>query len=138
MEIAPMRRAETYHQGVQCELIDPKKLGRIQEDEEYDSEDDFSDRFSKVINRGRSGSERRPSVSTGITEVRKEKEVKKPVTEEAVIEARIMSRDEVKEVEKSQDFQEFLKTTSRYIERALGSEFNFRGEFFVEEEDEQM
>jgi hypothetical protein len=31
MEITPLKRADTYNQGVQCELIDPKKLGRIQE-----------------------------------------------------------------------------------------------------------
>lgn len=29
-----------------------------------------------------------------------------------------------------------MRTTSRYIERALGAEFDFRGEFFIDEENE--
>lgn len=119
--------------------MDPKKLGRIQEDDEYDSDDDFNDRFAALNLRGgrdRSGSERRPSITTGITEVRQVKEIKKPVIEESVIEARMMSRDEAKEVFKQADFQSFLRTTSRYCERALGAEFDFRGEFFTEEEED--
>jgi hypothetical protein len=27
-----------------------------------------------------------------------------------------------------------MQTSSRYIERALGAEFDFRGEFFIDEE----
>jgi hypothetical protein len=32
------------------------------------------------------------------------------------------------------DFQHFLNSSSRYIERALGAEFDFRGEFFIDED----
>lgn len=47
-----------------------------------------------------------------------------------------MSKDEAKQVFVEPDFQNFLKTTSRYVERALGAEFDFRGEFFIDEKDE--
>jgi hypothetical protein len=144
MEIVPIKKADSYHIGVQCEIIDPKKLKKIREEDEqdYDSEDDFNDRFSNLMNnkgggRSRSGSERRPSVTTGVAEVRRADTNKKPLVEESQIEARIMTKDEVKVVEKQSEFQEFLKTTSRYVERALGAEFDFRGDFFVDEEDEK-
>jgi hypothetical protein len=39
MEIAPKRKPETYTREVQCEIIDPKKLGKIAEEEENDSDD---------------------------------------------------------------------------------------------------
>lgn len=47
-----------------------------------------------------------------------------------------MSKDEAKKVMQQQDFQQFLAQSSRYIERALGAEFNFKGEFFVDDQDD--
>jgi hypothetical protein len=37
----------------------------------------------------------------------------------------------------STEFQSFLVSSSRYIERALGSEFDIRGTFFDCEEEEE-
>jgi hypothetical protein len=52
LEIAPKRKPETYTREVQCEIIDPKKLGKITEEDEDDS-DDFEkrmDRFGGINN----------------------------------------------------------------------------------------
>ena len=47
-EIAPKRKPETYSREVQCEIIDPKRLGKINEaDEDFDSDD--SDSFDRRI-----------------------------------------------------------------------------------------
>lgn len=107
---------------------------------EYDDEDnDFDARFNNMVNTGRprGQSERRDSIKTGVTEVVKKQEAKKPAMEEQQIEARLMSKDEVKQVIQEADFQSFLKTSARYVERALGAEFDFRGEFFIDEEDDK-
>lgn len=77
IEIVPKRKAETYTREIQCELIDPKKLGKIAEEDEDDS-DDFDNRFKNLIDRGgqarsTSGSEhRRESVKTGIVETKRD------------------------------------------------------------------
>lgn len=47
MEIAPKRKPETYAREVQCEIIDAKKLGKIAEEDEDDS-DDFDRKFDKL------------------------------------------------------------------------------------------
>lgn len=73
MEIAPKRKPETYTREVQCEIIDSKKLGKIAEEDENESDDyDFDNRF-KGINQQRSQSisSRRGSVTTGIVETRR-------------------------------------------------------------------
>lgn len=73
MEIAPKRKPETYTREVQCEIIDPKKLGKIAEADEDDSDDDFDNRFKNLNSGGprHRGSERRNSVTTGIVETRR-------------------------------------------------------------------
>ena len=53
LEIAPKRKPETYAREVQCEIIDPKKLGKIAEEDEDDDSDEFEkrlDRFSGQLN----------------------------------------------------------------------------------------
>ncbi len=84
IEIVPKRKAETYTREIQCELIDPKKLGKIAEEDEDDSYD-FDNRFKNMVDRsnhgGRSGSEhRRESVKTGIVETKRD--FKKLATQE--------------------------------------------------------
>jgi hypothetical protein len=74
MEIAPKRKPETYTREVQCEIIDPKKLGKIAEEDENDSDDyDFDNRFKGINQHPRSSSisSRRGSVTTGIVETRR-------------------------------------------------------------------
>ncbi len=73
MEIAPKRKPETYSREVQCEIIDPKKLGKIAEEDENDSDDyDFDNRFKgSNQQRSQSISSRRGSVTTGIVETRR-------------------------------------------------------------------
>jgi hypothetical protein len=86
-----------------------KKIKELSDDD-YASEDDLNDRFSNLMNnknggtRNRSGSERRPSVTTGVAEVRRADTTKKLLVEESQIEARIMTKDEVKVVEKQTEF----------------------------------
>ena len=51
LEIAPKRPADSYDKEIQCDLPDPRaqRLGRIAEDEEYDSwQNDFDSRFENV------------------------------------------------------------------------------------------
>lgn len=49
MEIAPKRKPETYTREVQCEIIDSKKLGKIAEEDENESDDyDFDNRFKGI------------------------------------------------------------------------------------------
>lgn len=45
-----------------------------------------------------------------------------------------LSKDEAKQVMSQPEFQQFLMKTSRYVERALGAEFDFKGEFFIDDE----
>lgn len=45
MEVAPKRKPETYTREIQCEIIDPKKLGKIREEDEDDDSDGFDRRF---------------------------------------------------------------------------------------------
>ena len=82
LEITAPKKRDTYNIGTQT---DPQKLGRIQEDEEYDDEDDFDARFRGMMNTGRGRADsaaRRDSIKTGVTEVVKKPEAKKPVMEE--------------------------------------------------------
>jgi hypothetical protein len=46
MEIAPKRKPETYAREVQCEIIDAKKLGKIAEEDE-DESDEFDKKFDR-------------------------------------------------------------------------------------------
>ena len=46
-----------------------------------------------------------------------------------------MPRDEAKALMKTDEFSKFLTKSSRYIERALGAEFFFNSEFFIDEGD---
>jgi len=48
-----------------------------------------------------------------------------------------MPKEEAKKVMQQQDFQQFLAKSSRYIERALGAEFHFKGDFFVDNKDDE-
>lgn len=51
LEIAPRRPADKYDKELQCDLPDPRqqRLGRIGEDDEYDSfQNDFDARFTDV------------------------------------------------------------------------------------------
>jgi len=52
LEIAGRRPPETYNKEIMCDLIDTSKqnrLGRIAEDDEYDSfQDDFENRFESM------------------------------------------------------------------------------------------
>ena len=45
---------------------------------------------------------------------------------------RELNKDEAREVMNTKEFESFLDNSSRFIERALGQEFNIRGDFFVE------
>lgn len=53
-----------------------------------------------------------------------------PVTKE-------MPKEDAKRVMASSEFQDFLVSSSRYIERALGAEFDVRGDFFVDDEESE-
>ena len=143
LEIAPKRKPETYAREVQCDIIDTKKLGKIAEEDE-DESDEFDkrfDRFSGQLNRQSSASlsARRGSVATGIVETKRETSnnfnqsksgFDKTFTD---MDLKEMPKDEAKKIMQQSDFQQFLAQSSRYIERALGSEFNFKGEFFVDD-----
>jgi hypothetical protein len=48
VEIIPKKKPDTYAREVQCEIIDPKKLGKINEEDEDDS-DDYMDNFDRRI-----------------------------------------------------------------------------------------
>ena len=51
LEIAPIKPADKYDKEIMCDLPDPKasRLGRIQEDDEYDNwQNDFDSRFEGV------------------------------------------------------------------------------------------
>ena len=106
LEIAPKRKPETYTREVQCEIIDPKKLGKIAEEDEDDS-DDFEkrmDRFGGINNQrnGGSVSGRRGSFATGIVETKRENAAPStlarqdlPLTETEIKE---MPKDEAKKI----------------------------------------
>jgi len=85
---------------------------------------------------GRRGSERPPSVTTGIVETRRTDIKKQTTLTEKQATMTEMPKDEAKKVMQQSDFQEFLTTTSKYIERALGAEFDFRGDFFIDDHQE--
>ena len=144
LEIAPKRKPETYSREVQCEILDPKKLGKITGADEDDSDD--SDSFDRRImgamnSRARAGSSgrgsissgRRGSVTTGIVETVRKAAPKPQENKTVEPEAKEMSKDEAKQLMATNEFQTFLETTSRYVERALGAEFDYRGEFFIDE-----
>lgn len=104
MEVAPKRKPETYTREVQCEIIDPKKLNKIKEDEDEDDSDDFEKRFTALQmnrggNRSRSGSERRGSVTTGIVETRRadNSQIKRTMDRQYTeADTKEMSKDEAK------------------------------------------
>jgi hypothetical protein len=112
LEIAPKRKPETYTREVQCEIIDPKKLGKIAEEDENDS-DDFEkrmDRFGGINNQrnGGSVSGRRGSIATGIVETKRENAAPStlarqdlPLTETEIKE---MPKDEAKKIMQQQEF----------------------------------
>jgi len=112
LEIAPKRKPETYTREVQCEIIDPKKLGKIAEEDEDDS-DDFEkrmDRFGGINNQrnGGSVSGRRGSIATGIVETKRENAAPStlarqdlPLTETEIKE---MPKDEAKKIMQQQEF----------------------------------
>lgn len=41
-----------------------------------------------------------------------------------------ISKDEAKKIMATNEFQSFLENSSRFVERALGAEFDIRGNFF--------
>ena len=72
LEIAP-KRSEKYNQSIQCEIIDLKKLGKIKEEDDSDSDsENFEQRFSQIQDR-RSG-----SVMPGIVEARRSEYAARP------------------------------------------------------------
>ena len=67
----------TYSREVQCEIIDSKRLGKIAEEEESDSDDEFDNRFSRIQTQlapsGRGSiMNRRGSTATGIVEAKRD------------------------------------------------------------------
>ena len=48
LQIIPKVKPVTYSREVQCEIIDSKRLGKIAEKEESDSDDEFDNRFSRI------------------------------------------------------------------------------------------
>lgn len=112
MEIAPKRKPETYTQEIQCEIIDAKKLGKIAEESEDDS-DEFDQRFNNMMSRAgparnKSGSvsSRRDSVTTGIVEAKRPSNANMNFNKapEAADEVKEMSKDEAKQVMATADF----------------------------------
>ena len=135
LEIAPKRKPETYTREVQCEIIDTRKLGKIAEEDE-DDEDGFENRFNHIAEtiKPRRDSQ---AVKTGISEVRRDSAAPSYLGKDEKVEVKDMPKDEAKRVMATSEFQAFLVESSRYVERALGSEFDLRGDFFSYDSDEE-
>lgn len=139
IEIAPKRKPETYAREVQCEILNPKKLGKIHEEEDYNSEDssdNFDERFSQKIARQ---SSRRDSVRNGVVEARKTEYAApnaKQNTDKEIV-TKEMPKDEAKRLMSSIDFINWFSKSSRHVERALSCEFDIQEEFFIAEETEK-
>eukprot|EP00352_Strombidinopsis_acuminata_P002247 CAMPEP_0176388990 /NCGR_PEP_ID=MMETSP0126-20121128/38018_1 /TAXON_ID=141414 ORGANISM="Strombidinopsis acuminatum, Strain SPMC142" /NCGR_SAMPLE_ID=MMETSP0126 /ASSEMBLY_ACC=CAM_ASM_000229 /LENGTH=131 /DNA_ID=CAMNT_0017757535 /DNA_START=315 /DNA_END=710 /DNA_ORIENTATION=+ len=129
----PRRKPEAYHREIQCDLLmtSNKTLDQINEDEEFDNN------FSNLPSRS---SRRSTHVATGLVgkgdkgaddkDASNKKEDKKDGF-------RLLTKDESKTVMKEKPFEDFLKKSSRIMERALNVEFDVIGNYFEESDNEE-
>lgn len=128
----PRRKPEAYHREIQCDLLmtSNKTLDQINEDDEF--ENNFNNMPSRT-------SRRSTHVATGLVgkgdkgedkDASNRKEDKKETF-------RILSKDESKQVMKEKPFEDFLKKSSRIMERALNVEFDVIGNYFEESDNEE-
>ena len=119
MEIAPIRKADTYEKEIQCDLPMPGALRPIPENEDFGGfQDDADSRFDQISRQPSGSMPRRQSTMDKHGKIKLgPKQTEKDVEEIKVVE---LSKHEAESIIKTPDFQGFFENSSRLMERALG------------------